>query len=236
MRCKNCGWDNPSNVSKCEKCNAPLSGSMIDRDKQPIQVQEPTNLNSTVRESEIFGSSNAPKSGQQDGICRKCGYPLAEGMNVCPQCGTPTSANVRQENETKKCPKCGSPVLNGAKFCVTCGHKLGNPLTGTVRSWDTPNTENHYCTLKPIAWSREEVQYNPITYSGDVIVLNRSNTDPNNNSITSQEQAVLICEDGKWYLEDRSSLKSTFIQVNHRVKLESGDVILLGNRQFIFKG
>ena len=30
MRCKNCGWNNPAGNEKCEKCNAPLAGSMID--------------------------------------------------------------------------------------------------------------------------------------------------------------------------------------------------------------
>jgi transcription elongation factor Elf1 len=32
MRCKNCGWENPVNNAKCEKCNASLSGSAREPD------------------------------------------------------------------------------------------------------------------------------------------------------------------------------------------------------------
>lgn len=77
--------------------------------------------------------------------------------------------------------------------------------------------------------------YNPISYSGTEIALNRANTDPNNQTITSREQAVLICEGGSWYIEDRSEQHTTLIRITKRTKLESGDVIVLGNRLFEFK-
>ena len=98
------------------------------------------------------------------------------------------------------------------------------------------SAHGRFCTLKPIAWEGEDVNYNPITYSGDTIILNRANTDANNNSITSREQAILTCVDGEWYIENRSDLRSTFIRVNGKVKLTNGDIIVLGNREFEFKG
>lgn len=109
------------------------------------------------------------------------------------------------------------------------GTVMGGPVAG-------PQSNFHFCSLRPVAWPGEEVNYNPTTYSGEEIVLNRANTDPNNNSITSHEQAVLTFEDGDWYIENRSELRSTFIRVNGKVKLNSGDIIVLGNREFIFKG
>jgi hypothetical protein len=95
---------------------------------------------------------------------------------------------------------------------------------------------NVFCTLKPIAWQGEDVPYNPVTYSGSTIVLSRSNTDANNSSITSKEQAVLTYEDGAWYIENRSELRTTYIRVNGKIKLTAGDIIVLGNREFEFKG
>ncbi|MDR2971631.1 MAG: zinc-ribbon domain-containing protein [Bacteroidales bacterium] len=70
MRCKNCGWDNPAGNAKCEKCNAPLIGSMID--------EENTQLNN---EPEDFN----PKSTTPG--CPNCGYPIKMGDNKCPNCG-----------------------------------------------------------------------------------------------------------------------------------------------------
>lgn len=106
---------------------------------------------------------------------------------------------------------------------------MGGPASG-------PAHANRFCTLKRIAWEGEDVNYNPVTYSGDTIILNRANTDANNNSITSKEQAVLTCENGEWYIENRSELRTTYIRVNGKIKLNSGDTIFLGNREFEFKG
>ena len=91
------------------------------------------------------------------------------------------------------------------------------------------------CQLQPIAWENENISYQPQSYSGQQIVLNRSNTDPNNHTITSKQQAILSFENGKWYIEDKSAHKSTFIQVNGKMSLNDGDVVLMGNRMFIFR-
>jgi hypothetical protein len=106
---------------------------------------------------------------------------------------------------------------------------MGGPSVGLSQG-------NRFCTLKPIAWQGEDVPYTPVTYSGETIILNRANTDANNNSITSREQAVLTFEDGEWYIENRSDLRTTYIRVNGKTKLTSGDIIVLGNREFEFKG
>ena len=150
-------------------------------------------------------------------------------MKICPACGEPTTKTAASKE--KVCPACGAPLVANARFCAQCGHSLG---MGTIGAWGPLQEE--FCTLRPIAWATEEVTYNPTTYSGQTIVLNRANTDPNNQTITSKEQAVLTHEDGAWYIEDRSEAKTTLIRVRKKTKLESGDVIALGNRLFEFKG
>ncbi|WP_298074741.1 zinc-ribbon domain-containing protein [uncultured Bacteroides sp.] len=240
MRCKNCGWENPAGKSKCEKCNAPLSGSMIDHEshsnygREGIR-EEHDSLRSTVRESNVFNSVNGSQGGNK--VCENCGYELAKGMKVCPACGTSTDGAKNEHHQSQKsksnyCPKCGAELIPNARFCPQCGQTL---RMGTVGAWDNPQ-HDEFCTLRPIAWTKEEVQYNPITYSGQVIVLNRENTDPNNQTITSKEQAILTHENGAWYIEDHSERKSTMIRVSKKTKLESGDIIALGNRLFEFKG
>jgi predicted component of type VI protein secretion system len=58
--------------------------------------------------------------------------------------------------------------------------------------------------------------------------------DPDNNTITSKTQAIFEFRDGGWYLTDKSEQQTTFIRASGTVKLEKGDVILMGNRKFIF--
>lgn len=240
MRCKNCGWENSTGKSKCEKCNAPLSGSMIDPESHSCYSRksvrdEHESLRSTVRESSVFNSMSGFQV--ESKACENCGYELAEGMKICPACGTFTDGakNARQQSLKSKsnhCPKCGAKLIHNARFCSQCGQTL---RMGTIGAWDNPQ-HDEFCTLRPIVWAKEEVQYNPITYSGQIIVLNRGNTDPNNQTITSKEQAVLTHEKGAWYIEDHSESKSTMIRVSKKTKLESGDIIALGNRLFEFKG
>lgn len=241
MRCKNCGWENPDGLSKCEKCHSRLDN--IANDHNPTAPVS-DRMRSTVSEGVVFADQSpvaVPKT------CPKCGYPLSEGTTKCPNCDyeaivAPTS------KQTVKCAACGGEIVSNAKFCPSCGHPvagnesgsrriqrapMGTVLGGPIGAPQSPTT---FCTLKPIAWAGEDVNYNPVTYSGNVIILNRANTDANNNSITSKEQAILTCEDGEWFIENRSDLRTTFIRVNGKIKLNSGDIIVLGNREFEFKG
>ena len=69
---------------------------------------------------------------------------------------------------------------------------------------------------------------------GEYNELNRGNLDPDNFTISQKVQAVLTCKNGKWYINDQSTYKTTFILVSEETPLKSGDVILMGNRRFVF--
>jgi len=105
---------------------------------------------------------------------------------------------------------------------------------GTINPWSRPQGNDGFCQLKRIPWQNENVNYDPISYSGNEIILNRANTDPNNNSITSKEQAVIVRDGDDWYLEDRSAQQTTLIRAGRPIKLEDGDIIVMGNRMFEF--
>ena len=253
MRCKNCGWDNAEGLMRCEKCNAPLTGSMAEGSSADGPTHKPMDsgaeiLKGTVREPGSGGAYEGPRS--VDDRCPNCGYPLSAYTKKCPNCGYAKNEESEEQIESTCCPGCGSRLPQGAKFCAECGRPVGavgDPASrggqafrpgrfGTVNAWAGPGQGEVFCTLKPIAWEGEGVTYNPITYSGQSIVLNRSNTDPNNQSITSKEQAVLIHKDDGWYIEDHSSLQTTFVRAAHPIKLQTGDTLVLGNRLFEFKG
>lgn len=242
MRCKNCGWENTSESLKCAKCNAPLAGSMIEHTGGSApKTADGVNLKGTIPEGQVFGGVNASNKDQSRINCPKCGYPIGRGMMVCPNCNAPISDNSgsapRQENipingSTNKCGKCKGDIPAGAKFCPVCGAPI---RPGTLNPWVTPQNGT-FCSLMPLAWENESITYNPISFSGTNIVLNRANTDPNNQTITSAEQAELTFDDGAWYIRDRSVQQTTYIHAGHKTKLASGDIILLGNRRFEFKG
>lgn len=254
MRCKNCGWENPDSAQTCAKCHSTLGVSNdYGQFKAPSSSSSPyqqNNLRSTVREAgQIFDNNqnqSSPNNKQTVRTCPKCSYPIGDGMTTCPMCGFVVGpANTEQEPKPhhdvpspNMCPECGKSIPVGVKFCPNCGSsivKKNSPYSGTVNPWSSP-AMSAFCTLKAISWDGESVCYDPITYSGDTIVLNRANTDPNNNSITSKEQAVLIRENGKWYIENRSAQKTTMLCVNRRIELQDGDIVFLGNRSFEFKG
>lgn len=250
MRCINCGWVNPDGILKCERCSSPLEGigsSNVGEHEKYQSADSSSRLRSTIREAVGDYHNNtsfqSPAESQQSGtdgnglLCSNCGYNLSPSMNVCPQCGFPQKKKAVESegdrsSKAKKCPKCGGAVTIGARFCPLCGQQLRN--SGTVNAWDNPQNSD-FCSLRPIPWAKENVDYNAISFSGDRIILNRANTDPNNQSITSREQAVLTYDGKDWYIEDLSDQHSTMLRVSRKMKLQSGDVIALGNRLFEFK-
>jgi hypothetical protein len=75
-----------------------------------------------------------------------------------------------------------------------------------------------------------------LRFEGEKVSLNRENLEPENFTITSKVQAEIKLVDGQWYIENKSGLKTTFIQVLHPVRLNKGDVIVMGNKRFLFEG
>ena len=151
-------------------------------------------------------------------MCERCGYPIAENVSECPMCHTPINRNSYNYHSDRHEP----------------GNGNRSYARGTENPWVNPSKDS-FCTLKRLSWQSEQIQYSPVSYSGRTIVLNRRNTDANNNSITSREQAVLTHENGEWFIENRSEQKTTLIRVDRKTKLNDGDIIVLGNRMFEFR-
>jgi len=146
-------------------------------------------------------------------------------------------SNVAAAADTAKCPFCEAAVTADDVFCPACGKRIpqktmvGGFAHHTVPKPEPPTPE---CSLTLIPEDDEQTEATQQTYKGDNVVLNRANTEPGNLTITSREQAVLTFEDGKWYIENRSDLQSTFIRVSRKLELQKGDVVVLGDRRFTF--
>lgn len=108
-----------------------------------------------------------------------------------------------------------------------------NPYINKKKSPVIAN-ESCSCSLQPIARFEEDAVSGKTTFKEQTVILNRHNTDPSNHSITSREQARLTFENGVWYIEDLSDLKTTFVRAARKTALQDGDIILMGDREFKF--
>ena len=234
MRCKNCGWPNRPGESFCAKCGSPL-------DAEPQVNNETTNvadsqsdfgnsdgngLKKTVMESQVFGPSVERPVEQpvqevptvSETVCPKCGYPMRSDAVKCPNCNYSANSSYAQDQNR--------PV-NG-----------GIPRRPTRMAEDNPYMmniqEEPSFILEPIQRMNERKTIEPVEFEGSEVTLNRDNTEPGNPTISSKEQSVIVNSDGRWYIEDLSDQKTTFVQAGHKIELHDGDIILLGNRLFKF--
>jgi RNA polymerase subunit RPABC4/transcription elongation factor Spt4 len=144
----------------------------------------------------------------------------------------------------KICIRCKSSVLESASYCSNCGSSLKNeynPSNKTFNPWAQSDPiqiakpiQVPACSLSFLSGDGEPLTDSVLRFAGDVIQLNRSNTEPVNPTITSQVQAELSYEDNKWYIQDKSALKTTYIYAGEKKEIKQGDQIVLGNRAFVF--
>lgn len=218
-----------------------------------MNSQSPSPKNSDERATRIYNPNELPDPEQLRvtrleavSKCPECGYHLLAEYSSCPYCGT----QIRNHGSNKKdspisatCPPCSSPVIISCPTCHKeisadlancpyCGERVSLQTVRVVRR--RPNAEEPKCTLTLIADDGESIETMIREFNGPTVALNRFNTEPGNTTITSRVQAVLSCENGRWFIENKSDLGSTFIQVNHRMELLPGDLIMLGDRCFQF--
>lgn len=216
---------------------------------QPEQLPRPTQLDTSIYAHKVNKSGDISSSLHS---CPACGCQVVGNLSVCPSCGYPivrvqqheTSAEVMQGAAvhpsavsdidlpmTLVCDKCGSEVSIANKFCPQCGERIHLTTMRVPRKKSMPLPQ---CSLTLIPEEDEQLEARSQQYEGMNILLNRDNTDPMNRTITSREQAVLSYEDGKWFIENKSDYGTTYIVANRKMELQSGDIVILGDRSFEF--
>ena len=99
----------------------------------------------------------------------------------------------------------------------------------------SPYRESIKCTLVAIDDKEQPTEeILQMEFTGKPLVLNRENLGPDNNTITSQVQAMLHYKEGRWELENGSRYKTTYIQVIKPATIQKGDIIVFGNKRFLF--
>ena len=109
MRCKNCGWENPDENLKCEKCGSSLGGM-----NDSVSVKYQSTVGFDVRKT-LAG-------------CPKCGYPLRLSDQRCPNCDNPVAGK-----ETNISSPMGGTIIAGVGTSEK--HKEGKKLVGFLVSY-----------------------------------------------------------------------------------------------------
>jgi len=114
MRCKNCGWENPTGNTQCGKCNAPLNNFMNDEDYQ-------------TGEDRPSGEYNPRPTSRG---CLGCGFPIRPDAEECPNCGVGITRISEKEASPKRKSMVHSTIIVGedderrklVAFLVTYSH------------------------------------------------------------------------------------------------------------------
>ena len=111
-----------------------------------------------------------------------------------------------------------------------------SPSTGgTIPPWAMFGNAMSYCKLTPLPSAPNERHLpNDLELKGEYVELKRGNLEPENYTISQKLQAVLTSRNGKWFIKDQSAFKTTYVLATEEVPLKNGDVILMGNRRFVF--
>lgn len=258
MRCKNCGWPNKPSETVCTKCGSPLESEPLTVENEvtyrPQPVVDNNGLKKTLPENMAFGvdsyddASESTSSTIKETICPKCGYPLRPDAAKCPNCNysVNNSAQVQpqpaqnhdsranyQRHPTRMVNAEPSPA--DAPAPTRKLNSVGGHFRGTINPYMMDYRPEPAFVLQPIQRMNERKPVEAVELEGSEVTLSRENTEPGNPSITSHEQAIVTHTDGRWFIEDRSEQKTTFVQATKKIELHNGDIILLGNRLFEFK-
>jgi len=177
--------------------------------------------------------------------CPKCGYPVLGTFTTCPGCGSPLTGGAAAAGPAKSaaaeleeldlkttCDKCGKEVPITSTRCPYCNEPIRQKTVFVRRHNIAPPKPK--CALTIIPDEGETTEAHKNSYEGDHVMLNRDNTEPENRSITSKEQAEIVCEDGKWYILNHSEMCTTAVEAGRKIEILPDDVIVLGDRRFKF--
>lgn len=217
LECPNCHYPLSSDdLDSCPNCMADFTGLEDDESEETEELEFDNEEKKEVQQSQQ--KEESPKGEIKDGYlieCDNCKKKISSEFSFCPYCASKVVQKTIMSRKKKKVQTTES-----------------NPSKSQSKK-QSPQM-NMSCHLSLIPEDDENIEAITNNYEGEKIILNRTNTEPNNPTITSKEQAEIYFENDNWFIENRSQFRTTYIAVNRRVQLTPGDIIMLGDRRFMF--
>ena len=246
MRCDNCGWNNPEGLTNCQKCNQNLV--------PPVSVAPaPAAISSNAINQTIVSPARQAVAPQpsSDVSCPRCGYPMATESSFCPNCGTPVGRNAQQSQKTiRVLPEeflgqtqaSAEPVLKATVREIPVEMMDSSRNSRTVRVLP----EEMIVENEPEITPEPSFKLVPMDnfdggvtsvkeFTGASAVVGRDSLVEADAYMPEGVSVEFSCEDGQWSVVDKGDTKSVFVSASHPVRLQSGDVIVIANRRFIFE-
>lgn len=242
MRCNNCGWANPEGLSKCQKCNQTLRASeILDAPKAIIAPQ---------------------KSEESVGRCLKCGYPLVEVADYCPNCGSQKIempkvevaetvsvqnrktvvldcfSNTDGKGEAESYPRKEQQIAvnSGVKEFVSEGHGI---VTTPKEDVNKPNVKSMNRTVIDFAQENSSVQDTRKTvvdsteyFSNKEKVLPKETVADSCNGVEVKANAGATPLQYKLSCIDGGSTMDIVLQASLELPLKQGEVVLIGGLRY----
>ena len=207
--CSSCGYPIATNSTNCPACNAPI---------ESLEYTNPTlDTKATMRDISMVGasSSNIMRTPVNENFATKMKKTVRDGL-ACAETAMATPSGESQQTIVSQTEDFKKTVLN-----VNIEH-----ITEKI------NEEISKCRLTPL----EEFGngQNVIIIDNTPSRLSRKDIEQNNLSIDEKEHIGIEYSDGKWYVENLSHNNNTYIRVDRKTELINGDVIVIGNKKFIF--
>lgn len=180
--------------------------------------------------------------------CEQCGYQNQDGIQKCVKCRNPLGAKEsvsasRAEGAASQSTQADIKFNREAwdgngktrDIEVDESQSLANTLIDSNKTQIYRSSKQKSKVFTLIALSEDRTQnLRTIPVKGEEVNLNRELLDDGNTTISRSGHAKIVFRDGSWWLENLSSLKTTYVQVNRPLKIENGDEIIIGDSLFRF--
>jgi hypothetical protein len=218
QRCQECGFSaSKVGSTHCDKCGTAFAAPQQNLNSLLVNNQDgKRTIKGGVANLPPWDAPNISPVVSNQGECFKCGYPLLDISEDCPNCGTNNA--IKQEGPHLIKPQ-KQPIAN-------------MPVGGTMKISDFGFNFGNVDPKMQLVSERDGKVYE---FEGTDIIVNRDALGKNNNSISSNVHARFEQIDGVWHIADESSNQATFIQVVGKTPILEGTIVLIGNQFFRFK-
>lgn len=254
MRCDYCGWINTDDSKRCVKCNQILPEAPVSP-QQPNLTQIVTPNPDKTEESTNNPCSFCPSCGYPTAtnatVCPACNTQISNNdsivpdtkatIRVVPSIGqdavmqTPGNSNFAAQ--MKQTVRDGAAAI--AATVATSSSCTNEELKNVVRDLvaeeqlkKNKSEHNKGCTITSLDGFNGS--HNSIGIQNGTTILKRADIDIENYAIDENQHVEFECIDGQWYIQNLSANNNTYICIKRKMQLENGDIIIIGNRRFIF--